>query len=73
MLPAPRHVAAIAAYVGVIVVPLLVAVAPPRPEGRGVAIEVGAAVGAVSSRLWCRSVCGVAPEPQPRRLQRICN
>ncbi len=43
-----RQVGAIVAYLAVIVVPLLVAVVPPRPAGRGAAVEVGVAVGFVA-------------------------
>lgn len=48
MVVAPRHVGAVAAYVAVVVVPLLVAFVPPRPAGRAVAVEVGVAVGFVA-------------------------
>lgn len=48
MVVTPRHLGAIVAYLLVIAVPLLVAVVPPRPEGRGASIEIGVAVGFVA-------------------------
>jgi predicted ferric reductase len=48
MVVTPRHVGAIVAYLAVVLVPLLVAVVPPRPAGRGAAVEVGVAVGFIA-------------------------
>ncbi len=48
MMVTPRQVGAIVAYIAVIVVPLLVAVVPPRPAGRDTVVEVGVAVGFIA-------------------------
>jgi predicted ferric reductase len=43
-----RRAGAVALYLAMIVLPLLVAVLPPRPEGRGAVVEVGVAVGFIA-------------------------